>query len=326
MRIGEVENQKMAEPNDNIKECIVNDYFTPNIKAEVILNALLTPYIANIIKEQASHPMDGSRCPFTGELALIAKEMSVIELGKEGNIGTKIDYVLGDDKWVYLVELKTTDSSINKDQAERYLDNCRGKTFGDVFGNKLLSIMQDAFGKTYCEELEKKLSNNAKESQRPEAVLKEAFSLVFDENVLKKFHDIDTSDKQELFKKFRNIGTSEIPEPDKEYTKAARELIKKAHWTQKDSTRSRKYLYTAGQILEYLGKHPGRTLWDKGLRLIYLTPYGKCFPEELRKAEGFYIGSYSLSEANKYLKTKQEDNLARLLSGIIKDVYGIKGK
>ena len=32
-----------------IKKCVVNDYFTPNIKAEVILDTLLTPYVSEII-------------------------------------------------------------------------------------------------------------------------------------------------------------------------------------------------------------------------------------------------------------------------------------
>ncbi len=43
----------MTEPeNDLVKEIknwVVNDYFTPNIKAEVILDTLLTPYVSEII-------------------------------------------------------------------------------------------------------------------------------------------------------------------------------------------------------------------------------------------------------------------------------------
>ena len=31
---------------------VVNDYFTPNIKAEVILDTLLTPYIKQMLKAQ----------------------------------------------------------------------------------------------------------------------------------------------------------------------------------------------------------------------------------------------------------------------------------
>ena len=99
---------------DDIRKWVVNDYFTPNIKAEVILDTLLTPYITEILTDQAKDI-------FSGELCFITKEMSVLESEESkkgsgyGNMGTKIDYVLGDEEAVYLVELKTTDSSIKKE-------------------------------------------------------------------------------------------------------------------------------------------------------------------------------------------------------------------
>ena len=38
--------------SDKIEKQVVNDYFTPNIKAEVILDTLLTPYIKQMLKAQ----------------------------------------------------------------------------------------------------------------------------------------------------------------------------------------------------------------------------------------------------------------------------------
>jgi hypothetical protein len=153
----------MNKEMDEIRKWVVNDYFTPNIKAEVILDTLLTPYITEILTDQAKDI-------FSGELCFITKEMSVLESEKSkkgsgyGNMGTKIDYVLGDEEAVYLVELKTTDSSIKKEQAQRYLNNCYGKTFGEVFGNKLLRVMRESFGETY-----KKISPHVPNAMKPKS-------------------------------------------------------------------------------------------------------------------------------------------------------------
>ena len=101
------ENDLMEE----IRERVVNDYFTPNIKAEVILDTLLTPYIPQIVRGQLGEKV--------GSLTFLTKEMSISDEGDENNRGPKIDYVLEDDNFVYLVELKTTKGSINTKQAER---------------------------------------------------------------------------------------------------------------------------------------------------------------------------------------------------------------
>lgn len=103
---------------EQLKKWVVNDYFTPNIKAEVILDALLTPFVAEIIEEQ----FQNGPC-FQGTLHFVTKEMSVLDLEKPkenpayGNMGIKIDYILGDAQAFYLVELKTTEGSIERTQA-----------------------------------------------------------------------------------------------------------------------------------------------------------------------------------------------------------------
>lgn len=126
--------------SDTIKELVVNDYFTPNIKAEVILDTLLTQYIEKIVESQMGAQV--------GRLTFLTKEMSIVEKGKTDNRGTKIDYVLEDERgFVYLVELKTTSGSISGDQIERYIDNCCGKTFGESLGDKLLCLVREKFPK-----------------------------------------------------------------------------------------------------------------------------------------------------------------------------------
>ena len=123
--------------------------------------------------------------------------------------------------------------------------------------------------------------------------------------------------------------------PSEPFAQAAMKLIKKAGWTQKDGVRSRKYLYTAGQLLDYLylDKSPERKLWNKPLWLIYLTPEGELSvsfenAQDRKNWDGFYRGSFSLKEAGSYLEAKQNqerDELALLLSKIIKNIYPDKG-
>lgn len=124
--------------SDKIEKQVVNDYFTPNIKAEVILDTLLTPYIKQMLKAQLNI-----------DAKLLTKEMSIKDIDGTDDRGAKIDYVLEDNDTVYLVELKTTKGSINSDQAKRYIENCydngKVKTFGLVLGDKLLNIMGKKF-------------------------------------------------------------------------------------------------------------------------------------------------------------------------------------
>ena len=58
---------------EQIERWAVNDYFTPNIKAEVILDTLLTPYIPRILKSRYDDI----------DAVLLAKEMSMIEAQKD---------------------------------------------------------------------------------------------------------------------------------------------------------------------------------------------------------------------------------------------------
>lgn len=291
---------------DKLRTWVVNDYFTPNIKAEVILDMLLTQYVAEIVNRQC-----GLNTVF------ITKEMSVDDETQRnlnaayGNMGTKIDYILADREAVYLVELKTTDSSIDKTQADRYLTNCKDRTFGEVFGRKLLEIVRDSFAETYANKFVQDCGNEP--DSWDESSLSKAFHLVFTTWYLGKKYN--------------------IADPSRKYARTAMELIKTAGWAQSDSCRSRKYLYTMGQLMDYMypenGEH--QPLWDLPLKLIYITPtgalpHGALEEEGVKPGEAFYCrskgkGSVSLVEAKKCLSEKSGDELAQLLVEVITDIY-----
>ncbi len=268
----------MAKSENNlvqeIKKWVVNDYFTPNIKAEVILDTLLTPYVAEIINRQGDL-----------DTVFVTKEMSVKDVQKQtenpkyGNMGTKIDYVLADADFVYLVELKTTDGSINAKQAKDYVRNCENKTFGDSFGDKLLTIMSEKTG------------------------------VGLDCNVEK---------EKQLLKLFEDICHDV---PGDSYAERGRELLKaKVNWRS-----TYKYIYTMGQLLDYLYEQDGRqkaTIWDKKLKLFYITPTKTLHHQELMQHSDFYQGSVTLVDARKYLAKKIDDDFAQLLADIITGIYG----
>lgn len=328
---------------NQIKNWVVNDYFTPNIKAEVILDALLTRYVAEIIEEQFR---DGP-C-FQGTLRFVTKEMSVRDLEKPlenasyGNMGTKIDYILGDEQAFYLVELKTTDSSLERTQAVRYLSNCSGgdKTFGMVFGEKLLTIVKDAFSATY----EKRFLDQfgAEPSAWSDETLEAAFQMVFDSAYLGKKYGVSMPSPDDDASAKTPIKREDwMQSSDNRYAEAAKALIKKAGWAQSSSARSRKYLYTMGQLLDYraaIGRQQELakdTLWSRPLKLIYLTPSGSLPYADYLDSE-FYLhpkgtgdvspteegtGSVSLTRAGKYLAEKTDDDFARLLADVITEIY-----
>lgn len=303
---------------DELKKWVVNDYFTPNIKAEVILDALLTRYIAGIIKDQCGV-----------DAVFVTKEMSVLDTKQQekkqtdengdtkiDNRGTKIDYILADAQTVYLVELKTTKGSIEKRQAERYRDNCcgEGKTFGTVFGDKLLDIMSTKLKKT---------GEDWKDTKEPEKQLYMLFN-----DILQKYDP--------------DVGGKPCAEPKKKgepyYAEQAKKLLKEREWGS-----TYKYLYTMGQLLDYIypdpnNKNKKRVLWNLPLKLIYITLNGES-PHTLLKnnSPDFYLypeeqiesekkGSVSLKKAEAYLRRIQGDELAELLADIIKELPDTKNE
>lgn len=264
-----------------LKKWVVNDYFTPNIKAEVILDTLLTPYVPQILRSQCKDI----------DAVFLAKEMSMIETseGQEqaDNRGSKIDYVLADKNrdCVYLVELKTTDSSIDADQLSLYT-SLSGQTsnFGDVLGKRLLDILDANF----------KIGLGKPEGWTDDSILEKAWQKIWD-------------------KRKQYVPADQYPEESDSYTKMATDLIKAKGWAWRGNLRSRKYVYTLGQLMDFLhSKHCGQGLWNRQVELIYLIPR---LPEDRAMfGENIYPAAFV-----PYFETEQPDTP---LTDIINRIYG----
>lgn len=107
-----------------IKFWTLNDFCTPNIKAEVIFDMLLSPFITDIVKEGMNS---------NGRFVLLAKEFPLKVY--KNNKGPKVDYLLMDDSTsdLYLVELKTDNNSFNKKQYSIYLETQKNSDIGENF-------------------------------------------------------------------------------------------------------------------------------------------------------------------------------------------------
>ena len=116
-----------------ICDSVLNDYYFAGIKAEVVLDTMMTPVIADLLKEQIN---------FTGKPVYITKEFPLKTSAKDYR-NRKADYVLMDNKSIYLVELKTSMGSIDKEQLDAYgekLDNYNGKKLLYEFTELLKSV------------------------------------------------------------------------------------------------------------------------------------------------------------------------------------------
>ncbi len=116
-----------------ISDSVLNDYYSAGIKAEVVLDTMMTPVIADLLKEQIS---------FSGEPVYITKEFP-LKTATIDHRNRKADYVLMDNKSIYLVELKTSMGSIDKEQLNAYgekLEKYDGKKLLDEFTELLKSI------------------------------------------------------------------------------------------------------------------------------------------------------------------------------------------
>ena len=260
-----------------IKKWVVNDYFTPNIQAEVILHTLLTPYIQQILRNECGI-----------DAAFLTKKMSMEEVSAGGtppkdDRGSKIDYIFVGE-YLYLVELKTNFGSTEGKQAEHYIKCCcdadeghTPRTFGEVFGDKLLRMLSKKYtGSWNLETLNASFSNIAGHA------------------------------------------------PEKTYAAQARETLKR-----EGKASTYKYLYTIGQILDACPDvNDRKALWQKKLRLIYITPNGEKPHESLMNCGGFYIhpenlGSICLKTAVPLLKPEPGlEGYLLMLRSLTEEIYG----
>ena len=131
-----------------IKFWTLNDFCTPSIKAEVIFDMLLSPFITDIVKNGINS---------NGHLVLLAKEfplkasqnnkgpkvdyLLMDDSTKDNNKGPKIDYLLMDDSTgeLYIVELKTDNNSFDTEQYNKY---SKTQENGDI-GENFCKIIKD---------------------------------------------------------------------------------------------------------------------------------------------------------------------------------------
>ena len=141
-----------------IKFWTLNDFCTPNIKAEVIFDMLLSPFITDIVKEGMNS---------NGRFVLLAKEFPLKVY--KNNKGPKVDYLLMDDSTsdLYLVELKTDNNSFNKKQYSIYLETQKNSDIGENF----CRIIKDNTQERYYENFG--LVTNVKGSNKYIRVLKQ---------------------------------------------------------------------------------------------------------------------------------------------------------
>ena len=92
------------------------DHFNPGIKAEVIWDMLLSEYIPEIVsycEEPEKEGCEGYR--------ILAKEFPLRAGNKKDSLANaRADYLVEGPRFLHLVELKTTDSSFDDGQFQRY--------------------------------------------------------------------------------------------------------------------------------------------------------------------------------------------------------------
>ena len=221
--------------------------------------------------------------------------------------GNKIDYVLADDKYVYLVELKTTEDSYSDEQMKIYRKLVT-QTFGKSLGTQLIRILR-------------KSCNISFKSSEYTA---EALFDIWEEFIKKTF---DNGDKK------KNFDTDISIDFGSSKHEVAKRFIKEYGWPWRGFS-SRKYFYTLGQILDYLDydeineanknqwiEKANNNLWEKKQKVVYLMPS----KEEISKEDNENFVSISLlnDKENGYLKDKIEegDPLAECICEAMRDIF-----
>lgn len=111
-------NHKHLDFYEMVKDWTVSDFRTPGIKAEVIVDMLLSDFIDDLIRYHYCDSEQSDVKLLTKELPI--KALSMKEQSKETNRNAKVDYLVsvGNAKLI-LVELKTTNDSFDKTQKKR---------------------------------------------------------------------------------------------------------------------------------------------------------------------------------------------------------------
>lgn len=118
---------------------IVNDYYTAGIKAEVLIDMLLTPVLTRMLNDCKK---------VSGKWEFITKEFPIIDQDSKDFRNYNADYLICNAERVYLVELKTNSSSEGKKQIARYLKllkRCDGKSFNETLGQDFCKLLSHIY-------------------------------------------------------------------------------------------------------------------------------------------------------------------------------------
>lgn len=239
--------------HERFAEEVINDYFTANVKAEVILDTILTPVIDKILTAACKEKGEIKR---ESQIKLLAKEFPILkEKRKEGEIrksyrSCNADYLMCDEESVYLVELKTSMDSDNEEQRKNYIEHCGDKEFSKELGNDFIRLLNHV-SKTG-------MSDDALEKTLEERRGKES--------------GWEADDLEWLFKRIVTYSTTDNVESKKEAWDKQKyyESRAKCYLQREKAVSSKKYLFTAGQMLD---KMENKEWWNyKKIKLIYITP------------------------------------------------------
>lgn len=238
---------------EKIAESIINDYYTANIKAEVILDMVLTPVISEILTVIGQKNKD---LGIEGEMRLLAKEFPMLKLSaKESEYNYRncnVDYLMCDEKSIYFVELKTTQKSLDPNQMKKYLNylkDCKNEKFSNVSGAAFIDLLNHVSKTGYS-----RSSKNKPWGETEKDDLKLLFEVIIQQ------HDNDKKDKNGKIQLEKDWAIKEAHHADD-----AIAYLKKTR-----ASSSKKYLFTAGQMLDNMkdGKW-----WDyEQIKLLYLVP------------------------------------------------------
>lgn len=253
------------EIHEILAENIIRGYFTPNIKAEVILDMILTPVIGDILTIVGQK---NKELRISGEMKFIAKEFPMLksrfgdqtsgEKSKNNYSNCNVDYLMCDDDFVYFVELKTTQESLDPIQMRNYRDyltGCKDKNFSDVSGADFIKLLNHVSQTGYSDNVNKPW----KESEPQKDDLKRVFEAVI---------------QYPKYTKNKGYGKDKKIPLNENWAKEEAHHVDDAvdYLGKNKAVSSKKYLLTAGQMLDNMEVGDGKW-WDcKHIKLLYLMP------------------------------------------------------
>ncbi len=245
---------------ERLAENIIRDYFTPNIKAEVLLDTILTPVIGDILTVVGQK---NKNLGINGEMKLLAKEFPMLKVPKEDEINYRncnADYLMCDAESVYFVELKTTQESLDCDQMinyRKYLENCKDEDqkFFDVSGAEFIKLLNHVSQTGYSSDNKNKPWNEEESPEQDD--LKRVFEAVIQYPKYTENKGYGKTKKIPLMENWAN-------EEDHHVDDAI------AYLRKNKAVSSKKYLFTAGQMLNHM-KY-GEWWNCNKIKLVYLVP------------------------------------------------------